>query len=237
VTWVRDLLKRPLKLERRDGQVHVVLGEKAPEKAKPAAEPTAGEVLRRGHEELRALLRRHPETRHLMRHLGFIEQELARSGSRALKRDIPVPVLRKGVEQLDLLMRGEPSVALADLRTRIDAAAQARERTDDDDAATRPGAVDISEASQSLFDEMERSWTGQTRADWSKVAACRADCARETSHETLPCSADRAAAVGLHHGAAGARRCRVRRQPVRGTRAAGGSLPGVRAVRGDEALP
>ena len=28
--WMRDLLKRPLKLERRDGQIHVVLGEKPP---------------------------------------------------------------------------------------------------------------------------------------------------------------------------------------------------------------
>jgi len=158
VTWVRDLLKRPLKVERRGAQLHLVLGEKPPEPEAPTVAPTSGEALRRGHEELRALLRRHPETRHLMRHLGFIEQQLGRSGSRALKRDIPVPVLRKGLEQLDLLMRGDTSEPLADLRSRIDSAVRSRgaaaeSRVDD--------KVQVSEASHSLFDEMERSWTGQ----------------------------------------------------------------------------
>jgi hypothetical protein len=157
VTWVRDLLKRPLKLERRGAQVHLVLGDRPVQPVAPSAAPTAGEALRRGHEELRALLRRHPETRHLMRHLGFIEQQLGQSGSRALKRDIPVPVLRKGVEQLDLLLRDEPSEALAELRARIDAAARSRGGV----VGARADEVQVSEASHSLFDEMERSWTGQ----------------------------------------------------------------------------
>lgn len=157
MTWVRDLLKRPLKVERRGAQLHLLLGEKPPEPPTPSVAPTSGEALRRGHEELRALLRRHPETRHLMRHLGFIEQQLGRSGSRALKRDIPVPVLQKGLEQLDLLMRGETSEPLADLRTRLDAAARSRGGA----AEARVDEVQVSEASHSLFDEMERSWTGQ----------------------------------------------------------------------------
>ncbi len=157
VTWVRDLLKRPLKVERRGAQLHLVLGEKPPESPAPSVAPTSGEALRRGHEELRALLRRHPETRHLMRHLGFIEQQLGRSGSRALKRDIPVPVLRKGLEQLDLLMRGESSEPLSDLRSRIDASVRSRSAA----VEARTEAVQVSEASHSLFDEMERSWTGQ----------------------------------------------------------------------------
>jgi len=157
VTWVRDLLRRPLKVERRGAQLHLVLGEKPPEPEAPTVAPTSGEALRRGHEELRALLRRHPETRHLMRHLGFIEQQLGRSGSHALKSDIPVPVLRKGLEQLDLLMRGDTSEPLADLRARIDAAARSRGGA----AEARHDEVQVSEASHSLFDEMERSWTGQ----------------------------------------------------------------------------
>ncbi len=157
MTWVRDLLQRPLKVERRGAQLHLVLGEKPPEPPPPSVAPTSGEALRRGHEELRALLRRHPETRHLMRHLGFIEQQLGRSGSRALKRDIPVPVLRKGLEQLDLLLRGETSEPLADLRARIDAATRSRGGA----VEARVEEVQVSEASHSLFDEMERSWTGQ----------------------------------------------------------------------------
>lgn len=157
--WMRDLLKRPLKLERRDGQIHVVLGEKP---AEPPPQPSSGEALRRGHAELHALLRRHPEVRHLMRHLGYVEQMLGRFGSRALKREIPAPVLAKALEQLDLLARGEPSAPIADLRARIAAAVQARgiAPAADEDTETRPGSLEVTEASHSLFDEMERSWTG-----------------------------------------------------------------------------
>jgi hypothetical protein len=66
-------------------------------------------------------------------------------------------VLQKGLEQLDLLMRGETSEPLADLRTRLDAAARSRGGA----AEARVDEVQVSEASHSLFDEMERSWTGQ----------------------------------------------------------------------------
>lgn len=158
-SWVRDLLHRPLKLERRDGQIHVVLGEKP---AEPAPPPSSGEALRRGHAELQALLRRHPEVRHLMRHLGYVEQMLGRFGSRALKREVPAPVLAKALEQLDLLARGEPSAPIADLRARIAAAVEARGIApfEDEDTETRPGSLEVTEASHSLFDEMERSWTG-----------------------------------------------------------------------------
>ena len=155
--WVRELLKRPLKLERRDGQIHVVLGERP---AEPPPPPSSGEALRRGHADLQALLRRHPEARHLMRHLGYVEQMLGRFGSRALKREIPAPVLAKALEQLDVLARDEPSEPIADLRARIAAAVQARGAVEDEDTETRPGSLEVTEASHSLFDEMERSWTG-----------------------------------------------------------------------------
>lgn len=167
-SWVRDLLKRPLKLERRDGQIHVVLGEKPPEAPPP---PSSGEALRQGHAELRALLRRHPEARHLMRHLGFVEQQIGRFGSRALKREIPVPVLAKALQQLDLLVRDEPSAGLSDLRARIAAAMNARPaEVLDAETETRPGSLEVTEASHSLFDEMERSWTGQVPLADGKAA-------------------------------------------------------------------
>lgn len=155
-----DLLKRPLKLERRDGQIHVVLGDKP---AAPPPPPSAGEALRRGHEALRELLRRHPEARHLMRHLGYVEQMIGRFGSRALKREVPAPVLAKALEQLDLLARGESSAPIAELRARIAAAVDARSTAtaEHEDTETRPASLEVTEASHSLFDEMERSWTGQ----------------------------------------------------------------------------
>lgn len=157
--WLRELMRRPLVLERRGLQIHVLLGP-TQAAAVPVPPPNSGEALRAGHAELCALLGRHPEVRHLMRHLGFVEQAIARHGSRALRREVPVPVLRKALQQLELLLRDEPSATLEELRGRIEQAVARRERPGDDEAVA-DGAVQVSEASHSLFDEMERSWTGQ----------------------------------------------------------------------------
>lgn len=162
VTWVRDLLQRPVKLELRGAQVHLTLGERTQRDAGSSTQASAGAALRRGHEELQALLRRHPETRHLMRHLAFVEQSLGRFGSRALRREVPVPVLRKAVEQLDLLTQGKPGETLGELRSRIAEAIATRGEAHPADAntETRPGSLEVTEASPSQFDEVERSWTG-----------------------------------------------------------------------------
>lgn len=170
VTWVRELLQRPLKLELRGTQVHVRLGDKGGPQAAVSAGPSAGEALRRGHEDLRGLLRLHPETRHLMRHLAYVEAEIGRFGARALRREVPVPVLRKALEQFDLLVEGAPGEGLVYLRARMSDALGARGRVADADAdtETRPGSLEVMEASHSLFDEMERSWTGQIPPDSTK---------------------------------------------------------------------
>lgn len=175
VRWVRDLLKRPVKFELRGAQVHVVLGETDDRHGASTSGSSAGEALRRGHAELRELLRGHPDARPLMRHLGFVEQTIARFGSRALKSEIPVPVLRKAVDQLDLLVRGSPTEGLVYLRARLAQAAESRAPAAfeaDEDTETRPGSLEVTEASHSLFDEMERSWTGQMPLD-SPPAATR----------------------------------------------------------------
>lgn len=160
---VRDLLSRPLRLDARRAGAQAPRGA-APECPGPSTRGSAGgEALRRGHDELRQLLCQHPETRHLMRHLGFVEQTLGRLGSRALRQDIPVPVMRKAIEQLDLLVQGAPAGGLAHLRERLADAVRIRSAAAeiDEQTETRPGSLEVSEASQSLFDEMERSWTGQ----------------------------------------------------------------------------
>lgn len=163
ISRVRDLLKRPLKLELRGAQVHLTLGEKDERQGASTSGTSAGEALRRGHADLHRLLRVHRETRQLMRHLAFIEQTIGRFGSRAIKREIPVPVLRKGIEQLDLLVEGAPTEGLVYLRARMDEAVAARSAAIeiDEETETRPGSLEVTEASHSLFDEMERSWTGE----------------------------------------------------------------------------
>ncbi len=175
VTWVRELLQRPVKLELRGVQVHVVLGEKAERQAQASVGSSAGEALRRGHDELRGLLRRHPETRQLMRHLAYVEREIGRFGARALRREVPPPVLRKALEQLDLLVEGAPSEGLAYLRARMAEAVASRGRVAelDTETETRPGSLEVREASHSLFDEMERSWTGRMPLDELAKAPAR----------------------------------------------------------------
>ena len=102
-----------------------------------------------------------------MRHLAFVESEIGRFGSRALRREIPVPVLRKALEQFDLLVQGAPSEGLIYLRARMAEAVELRGRAIeiDEDTETRPGSLEVMEASHSLFDEMEKSWTGQVPLD------------------------------------------------------------------------
>lgn len=155
LAWLRGLLSRPLKLERRGVQLHVVLGEP---KQPPAPPARPGEVLRRGHEALRALLARHPDARHLLRHLSFFEQVLGREGSRALRSEVPLQVLRRAHEQLEMLLREDSTPELAELAARLERTVRDRSRAEDE--APPASAVQVSEASHSLFDEMERSWTG-----------------------------------------------------------------------------
>lgn len=155
--WLRSLLSRRVRLERRGLNVHVLL-EPPPTADTTAPGSSAGEALRRAHAELGALLDRHPDTRHLMRHLGYVERAIARTGSQAF-RQVPVPVLERALEQLGLLLRGQPDHTIAPLRQRLERAL--RERPADAAARAREPAVDVSEASHSMFDELERSWTGQ----------------------------------------------------------------------------
>jgi hypothetical protein len=98
-----------------------------------------------------------------MRHLGFVEQTIGRFGSRAIQREIPVPVMRRAIEQLDVLAEGAPTEGLVYLRSRLLEAVRIRAAAVavEEDTETRPGSLEVSEASHSLFDEMERSWTGQ----------------------------------------------------------------------------
>lgn len=152
--WLRSLLTQNVKLERRGLNVHVVL-EPAAAQDTTAPGNSAGEALRRAHAELRDLLDRHPDTRHLMRHLAYVERTIARSGSRAFGQ-VPAPVLERALEQLEMMLRDEHDHAIAPLRERLQRAL--RERPP---ARSVEAAVDVSEASHSLFDEMEKSWTGE----------------------------------------------------------------------------
>jgi hypothetical protein len=155
--WLRSFLTRRLRLQRRGLQIHVLLEQAPAGDAVPATEPGRGSALRRDHEALHTLLDQRPELRLTMRPLAYIEQALALKGSRALKTLSPKLRL-KVLDQLERLQRQEPELRFPELERRLRESATTLASDGNDDFA---GSVHVSEASHSLFDEMERSWAGQ----------------------------------------------------------------------------
>lgn len=174
--WARGLLNSRLRMERRGLQIHVLLEPARPKAAPVAPDSRNGEVLRLAHAELRELLDRHGDTRHVLPHLSFVEQALAKSGSRAIGR-VPLPVLEKALIQLENLIHDSPGDGVAELRRRLLASITMRS----DKGPGAPSAdqvsdfrsedrLEVTEASHSLFDEMERSWSGTIPAELSAPA-------------------------------------------------------------------
>jgi hypothetical protein len=166
--WLQRTLKRPVRLERRGAQIHVTLD--APRVRPPVPDPdeVAKRLLRMAQSELAELLGRHSAARSVVPHLSVLEAGLRKSGWRAIGK-LPPAVLHAALKQLQQLIHNEATAGLAELRSRMASAielhAMARRVGGDSDlsvpAHQRP---EVSEASHSLFDEMERSWTGDLSA-------------------------------------------------------------------------
>ena len=117
--------------------------------------------------DLGKLLALHPDTRHLMRHLNLVDHALRHGGLGELEA-LPRHVLTKALDEIERLVWDWSPVGLAELRSRLAVILKIR-RLDDGsrdsglDAAALPEPVHgaaVTAAEESLFDEMERSWTG-----------------------------------------------------------------------------
>lgn len=159
--WLKSLLKGKLRLERRGINVHLRL-DPAPLEETVMPPPSHGQALREAHATLRKLLDRHPDARRTLRHLVYVEEMIARTGSRALKK-VPAPVLRKAQGQLALLTREMPHGALEVLNERL--AAALRGRGHEAVANTRPQELQVMETSHSVFDAEEQRWTDRMPLD------------------------------------------------------------------------
>lgn len=84
--------------------------------------------------ELATLLDEDPDIRDSLRHLVFIEQALQAQGLQALQQ-VPVPVLRKGLDQFEGLVTNWGPRGLASLRSRMSVAASMRSDEDDEGVA------------------------------------------------------------------------------------------------------
>jgi len=176
--WVQDLFRSKLRVERRGAQIHLLLDRPPPVPAAlPPDDPAQrrSETLRKSQAELRSLLDLHADTRHVVPHLSFVEQLLETGGMRALGR-LPLPVLHKSLTQLESLMHDMPGAGLAELRRRLAAVIALR-------LGATPGQpvvpfdrqdfspLEVSEASHSQFDALERSWTGTMPGELGALVA------------------------------------------------------------------
>lgn len=110
-------------------------------------------ALRQDFHELRRLLDRHALARRAMPHLDQVERTLAQVGSRGLFK-LPALVLEKALVELDAV---EQRTRLEELRSRLGSALEAMRYRQA--RLARGSDVEVSEATHSLFSELERTWT------------------------------------------------------------------------------
>jgi hypothetical protein len=135
----------------------------------PAAHLTLDE-LRLVRKDVRLVLDQHADARRVLRHLGMLEQSLQKKRASVID-DLPVALLRKALEQLQLLTanpadHARPGLAL--LRSKAAHSIAQRERVTVEREQLRLEAeqarIDAQEATHSDFmqaaDQWERSFTG-----------------------------------------------------------------------------
>lgn len=130
-----------------------------------------------GHKQMRrdlySLLERHPASRQTMRHLDLIERTLRHVDIDAVEA-LPVKVLAKGLAELEALVWDWSPVGLATLRSRLAVTVKRRSQEADtqieryDSSAPRIEA-EVNEVSHELYEEMERSWSGQMPAELAEA--------------------------------------------------------------------
>lgn len=160
IQWFQRLLKRPLKLKRIGNQLHVVL--ESTLSIQPSSKSGGrGEALRLAHLVLQQRLAQQDDARNLFPHLTHVEQALSRTGSRALITT-PIRVLQRAMDQLDNLEGASRSPELLAMRLRVEEAIKQRTPLKLRDDISN---LEVSDASHSQFEEVDRHWTGSMPLD------------------------------------------------------------------------
>jgi hypothetical protein len=170
---LKGALGRPVALEWRGGQPHVVLVERR----------SGGARLGRSQAhlcaELRALLlaQEADETSKLLRYLVMVHDTLSQKGWDGVGA-LPVVVLAKAIRQAEALHKQDPSPVLTELAERLrlhHAAAVARDQARLDNRAQRgddsPNRIEVTEASYKEFEDLQRSWTHTVPTDLAPLSA------------------------------------------------------------------
>ena len=141
------------------------------------ARATERKHVRRMRADLFFMLEQHPASRDLVRSLALVERTMQRSGFDGVDR-LPQKVLARALTELERLVRDWSPVGLAELRSRLAVLVKnkpveaARESQDMQEGPASKISVfagldagqpaDVSEVDHEVFEEMERSWLGQT---------------------------------------------------------------------------
>lgn len=129
--------------------------------------PLPKEKLALMQKELRRLLRQHPQTKKLLRHLAYVERTLRHEGLKAVD-ELPLDVLAKALTQLETLVVNWSALGLGELRSRLSLLVKNKKilalHTEINHPSTQMDysqRADVCEVSHSVFEEMDRSWRGQ----------------------------------------------------------------------------
>jgi hypothetical protein len=158
--WIREVLCRPLGLERRNDKVRVVPGERR--RAPPADPPPALSQLR---DDLRArlLAEGNDQAPQLMRHLVFVHGELGRKGWQGLEA-LPPKVIGMALVQAEMLASRDLSPSLATIIDRLRALKQSADAREERrlqlQNLDRGEHLEVTEATHEEFDALERGWLG-----------------------------------------------------------------------------
>jgi hypothetical protein len=136
-----------------------------------AERPSSSVGHRQMRRELYTLLERHPASRQTMRHLDVVERLLRRDSIDAVLA-LPVKVLARALDEMEALVWDWSQPGLAEVRSRLAVTVKARRnepvtesKLQERYSTAPPIEADVTEVSHDVYEEMERSWTGQMPAD------------------------------------------------------------------------
>jgi hypothetical protein len=166
---VRGALGRPLAIERRDGQLQIVLVDRR--RTAPADQAPLLADIRA---DLRIRLEDLADTpaARLMRHLGAVSSELERRGWAGVEA-MPGSVLGRALVQAEMLASTEASDLLTILIDRLrllKAAAEVREERQAHSLTLRDGSLLVSEATHEEFEASQLSWDASQLAPFADPA-------------------------------------------------------------------
>jgi hypothetical protein len=160
---LKGLLARPLKLQRHDGRLRLVLVERR--QARPVDAPPS---LSDSRDELRAVLMLHgnEHATGVMRHLVLVHDELGRRGWPGVEA-LPAQVLGMALVQAEMLASDEPTAALTLIIDHLRIAKVAAELREEQASRPPPFAtgepLEVSEVPRDEFDELARDdWVDTT---------------------------------------------------------------------------